>query len=85
MNIPIVSNDQLLKIKEIIDNELDVLQDRLQHFNSSVIPSVTLKTSYRINALNDGFEIDTSIDASLVFLIKQTIRLCINKHFTTAN
>lgn len=85
MNISIVSNDQLLKIKEVIDNELDVLQDRLQHFNSSVIPSVTLKTSYRINALNDGFEIDTSIDASLVFLIKQTIRLCISKRFTTAN
>lgn len=78
MNILIYSDDQTKSLKERIDKELDLLQDRLTHFGSSVINDVDLKSSYRINSQKDGFEIDTNLDAALVLLIKQTIRLCLS-------
>ena len=78
MNILIHSDSQMKSLKQKIDKELDVIQDRLTHFNSSIINGVDLKSSYRINVQKDGFEIDTSLDAALIFLIKQTIRLCLS-------
>ena len=77
MNILIYSDAQIKSLKERIDKELDVLQDRLTYFKSSIINDVNLKNSYQINAQKNGFIIDTNLDAALVYLIKQTIRYCL--------
>ena len=76
MDIKFYSDNNMKQLKELVDKELDTIQDRLQHFKSSVIKDLNLKNCYRLNVMKDGFEVDTAIDSAIQYIISQTIRYC---------
>lgn len=71
----------LEELRQMICLELDKITDRLIYHNSSLAnEKIDLKQHFKLGPLKDNWQIDTTMDASLYYLIQQTIKLCTNKY-----